>query len=82
MMRDVCSYLVTLAVAVFGAERARTSRPAPALVTVALQCGRVAAAVAATGAGTQGEGVGGVEAQEVVVGVTEQMKQHLERGGM
>lgn len=33
----------------------------------------------AAGSGAQGEGVSGVEAQEVVVGVTEEVEQHLDR---
>lgn len=32
----------------------------------------------AAGSGAQGEGVSGVEAQEVVVGVTEEVEQHLD----
>ena len=32
-----------------------------------------------TGSGAQREGVGRIEAQEVVISVTEEMKQHLEK---
>lgn len=31
------------------------------------------------GSGAQGEGVGCVEAQEVVIGIAEEVKQHLEK---
>lgn len=35
--------------------------------------------MSAAGSRAQGEGVSGIEAQEVVIGITEEMKQHLER---
>lgn len=62
-----------------GAQRGRASCPPPALLAEALEGGGVAPAVSAAGSRAQGEGVGGIEAQEVVVGITEEVKQHLDR---
>ena len=47
---------------------------------MALGCGQVTAATAPAGPGAQGKGVGGVETQEVVVGITEEVEQHLGGG--
>lgn len=72
-------HLVTLAVgrASLRAEWCCTGCSSPALVALALQRRGIAAAVTTAGSRTQWESVGGVEAQEVVVGIAEEVKQHL-----
>ena len=74
-------YLVTLAIdrTSLGAQRGYTSCSSPTLMAVALQCRGIAAAMTTAGSGAQGEGVGGVEAQEIVIGIAEEVKQHLEK---
>lgn len=74
-------YLVTLAIrrTSLRAQRGYTSCSSPTLLAVALQCRGIAAAMTTAGSGAQGEGVGCVEAQEVVIGIAEEVKQHLEK---
>lgn len=76
------AYLVTLAIhrTSLGAEWGCTSCSSPTLMALALQRRGITPAMTAAGSGTQREGVGGIEAQEVVVSITEEMKQHLKEG--
>lgn len=75
------SDLVTLAIhrTRLGAQRGCARRSSPALLAVALQRRGITPTVAAAGSGAQREGVSRIEAQEVVIGITEEMKQHLEK---
>ena len=60
-----------------GAQRGGAVSAPPARLALALGCGQVAPPAAPAGPGTQGKGVGGIETQKVVVGITEEVEQHL-----
>lgn len=51
-------------------------------MALALQRRGITPAMTAAGSGAQREGVGGIEAQEVVISITEEMKQHLKEGNI
>lgn len=80
-MFNVHSDLVTQAIhrTRFGAQWRYASCSSPALLAVALEGRGITPTMSATGSRAQGEGVSCIEAQEVVIGITEEMKKHLKR---
>ena len=75
------SHLVTRAVqdAGLGAERGGGVHSTPAREALTLGGSCVAAPLAPAGSRAHGERVGGVVSQEIVIGVAEQVKQHLRK---
>lgn len=74
------SDLVTLAIhrTRLGAQWGCASCPSPVMLAVTFKRRGITPTVAATGSRAQREGVSCIEAQEVVIGIAEKMKEHLE----